>query len=290
MALSKDPSMLIWLDADTDVKDAPNENFARELMERFTMGIGNYSQRDVEESARAFTGWSVSPSGGFVQNEWAHDFGEKRFLGYDGDLDGDAIVEIVTNSAASARWVPSRLWSWLAYPVDPGDPVVSDLAPGYASDLNMTNLLRSIFLHPNFRSANSYGGLVKQPVEWVAGIMRGLGLRSARFSSTGYLQWVFTNLGQIPFDPPTVGGWGANSFWLSTASSVAQLDFAQNVAQIADLHAIEEAAGPDRVDLLGGMLGVDSWSAASLAALNRARDDPQEILTLALVAPEVLAN
>jgi uncharacterized protein (DUF1800 family) len=292
-ALSKDAAMLIWLDTETDYRDAPNENFARELMERFTMGIGTYSQRDVEESARAFTGWSVSLSGNFVQNEWAHDFGEKTFLGYQGDLDGEDVVRIVTNSAASARWVPARMWSFLAYPVETTDPVVSDLAPAYASDRNMTNLLRAIFQHPNFRSVQSYGGLVKQPIEWVAGIMRGLGLRTEsfkKFGGAGYLQWVLTNLGQIPFDPPTVGGWGANSYWLSTAASVAQLNFAQNVAQVADTGPIEDAAGPARVDLIGNMLGVDSWSNQSRGVLNRVRDEPTEFLSLALVSPEVLSN
>jgi uncharacterized protein (DUF1800 family) len=293
-AVAKDPAMLIWLDTDTDVNSSPNENFARELMERFTMGVGTYSQEDVRESARAFTGWSFNNDGQFVLSEWAHDFGNKTFMGYSGDLNGNDIIEIVTHTPASARWVSARMWSWLAYPVVDTDPVVAELAGSYARDLNMTNLLRSIFLHPNFRSSLSVHGLVKQPIEWVAGIMRGLGLRTDSFKKIGgpgYLQWVFTNLGQIPFDPPTVGGWGSNLYWLSTASSVAQLDFAQNVAQIADVTPIEEASGPDRIDTVGGMLGIDSWTNTSLAVLNRLRDgSAQELLGLALTAPEVLAN
>ena len=293
LAVSKDPAMLIWLDTDTDVNSSPNENFARELMERFTMGIGTYTQRDVEESARAFTGWSISLAGEFVVNEWAHDFGNKTFLGYHGDLGGEDIIQIVTHTPASARWVSARMWSWLAYPVSVKDRVVTDLAAVYERDLNMTSLLRAIFTHPNFRSKESYEGLVKQPAEWIAGIMRGLGLRTKSFrklGGAGYLQWVLTNLGQILFDPPTVGGWGANSYWLSTASSVAQLDFAQNVSQLADLTPIEEASGPDRIDMLGGMLGVDAWTSTSLEVLNRVRDEPNELLMLALTAPEVLAN
>ncbi|MGA8295850.1 MAG: DUF1800 family protein [Acidimicrobiales bacterium] len=293
LAVSKDPAMLIWLDTDTDVNSSPNENFARELMERFTMGIGHYTQRDVEESARAFTGWSIALNGEFVVNEWAHDFGNKTFLGYHGDLSGEDIVRIVTHTPASARFVSARMWSWLAYPVTANDPVVSDLAGAYQRDLSMTDLLRAIVMHPNFRSKQSHQALVKQPAEWIAGIMRGLGLRTKsfhKFGGPGYIQWVLTNLGQILFDPPTVGGWGANSYWLSTASSVTRLDFAQNVSQIANLTPLEEASSADRIDLVGAMFGVDTWTNTSFEVLNRVRDDPPQLLMLALTAPEVLAN
>lgn len=293
LAVAKDPAMLIWLDTDTDVNSGPNENFARELMERFTMGVGTFSQSDVREAARAFTGWSYNDKGAFVLNEWAHDFGDKVFLGYHGDLDGDDIVSIVTRTATSARWVSARMWSWLAFPVDVSHPVVGDLASGYARDLNMTNLLRSIFLHPAFRSPESYRGLVKQPAEWIAGIMRGFGLRAKSFEKsggTGYLLWVLGNLGQTLFDPPNVGGWGSNQYWLSTAASVAQLNFAQSIAQTANLTAVEEASGPDRIDMLGRLLGVVNWSNQSRSVLDRVRDDPPSLVTLALTAPEVMAN
>jgi uncharacterized protein (DUF1800 family) len=293
-ALATDPSMIIWLDLGSNQRLAPNENFARELMERFTMGIGNYSQRDVRESARALTGWTVSyQSGAFDFVVWDHDYGEKSFLGHKGDLAGQDIVRIVTHSSASARWVPSRMWSFLAYPVGTRDPVVSSLAPGYASDLNMTNLLSAILKHPDFLSTDSRQGLVKQPAEWVAGLMRTFGLGAESFKKVGgagYLLNVMTNLGQIPFNPPTVGGWGNNEFWLSSASSLAQLDFAQNVVEVADLSPIEEAAGASRVDALGELLSIDSWSSQSNAVLQRTRDNVPKLVALALTAPETIAN
>jgi uncharacterized protein (DUF1800 family) len=285
--------MLIWLDADSNERGAPNENFARELMERFTMGVGNYTQGDVEESARAFTGWAVSPGGGFIQNDWAHDFGYKSFLGVHGDLSGEDIVRIVTATPASARWVAARMWSFLAYPVTPDDPVVSDLVPVYGAEHNMTALLQAIFTHPAFLSPATRQGLVKQPIEWVATILRAFGLRSAHFDrlgGSGYLADVLSNLGQIPFNPPTVGGWGSNGYWLSTASSLAQLNFAQTVASVADLSGLEDAAGPDRLAVLAGMLGLDGWGPKSTAVLNRVRDQIPEFTALALTAPEVIAN
>jgi uncharacterized protein (DUF1800 family) len=294
LALSMDPAMLTWLDLSSNQRQSPNENFGRELMERFTMGIGNYSQRDVREASRALTGWSLSyPGGRFQFNTWAHDFGEKSLLGHRGNLAGQDVIRIVTHTEASARWVPARMWSFLAYPVSPNDPVVRDLAPGYASDLNMTNLLRAIFMHPNFSSAKAQQGLVKQPIEWVAGIMRGLNLRNESFKKQGgasYLLWVLTNLGQIPFNPPTVGGWGANQYWLSTAASLAQLNFVQTVTQVAKLSVIEETAGASRVAALGEMLGVQTWTPRTNALLQHVRDDFTQLVPLALTSPEIITN
>jgi uncharacterized protein (DUF1800 family) len=294
LALSVDPAMLTWLDLSSNQRQSPNENFGRELMERFTMGIGNYSQRDVREASRALTGWSLAyPSGKFQFNTWAHDYGEKTLLGHSGNLAGEDVVRIVTHTDASSRWIPARMWSFLAYPVTPSDPVVSDLAPGYASDLNMTNLLRSIFMHPNFTSVGAQQGLVKQPIEWVAGIMRGLNLRTESFrkqGGAGYLLWVLTNLGQIPFNPPTVGGWGNNEYWLSTAASLAQLNFVQTVTQVADLSPIEETAGAARVAVLGEMLGIQNWTPRTNALLQHVRDDFTQLVPLALTAPETITN
>ena len=183
-AVAKDPAMLIWLDTDTSHRDAPNQNFARELMERFTMGIGNYTQEDVIQGARAFTGWELDTvSGGFFFNSYDHDNGVKHFLGRTGRFMGEDIVHIVTNEPASHRWVISRLWTWLAYPVTPSNPIVQDFVHGYAKDLNVTNLLDAMFNHPAFVSPQSMQGLVKQPIELLVGALRVLGLTTAPFSA-----------------------------------------------------------------------------------------------------------
>src|SRR5208282_5622456 len=152
-AVAKDPAMLIWLDTGTDYKSHPNENFARELMERFTMGVGNYSEKDVRAAARAFTGWELDyTSGEFFFNEYDHDNRKKTYLGHTGRWQGEDIINLATHTEASSRWVVARFWSWLAYPVTPKNAVVTELAERYRKDLSITKLLESILRHPGFVS------------------------------------------------------------------------------------------------------------------------------------------
>ena len=293
-AVAQDPAMLIWLDTGMDYKAHPNENFARELMERFTMGVGTYSERDVRESARAFTGWTLDyTTGEFFFNQYDHDNGEKLFLGHAGRFQGEDIIHIVTNTLDSSHFVVSRFFSWLAYPVTVKDPVVRDLAPGYRKDLSMTNLLEAIFHHPAFVSSRSMNGLIKQPIEFLVGTLRLLGLTTQAFEQ-GDLVYLLSNLGQQPFMPFNVGGWGQNQYWLSTSASNSQLSLAANVAQYADLTEVADMNGNPgaQVDAITKMLAIDAWSNQSYRALWKIADrgGVQELLTLALVSPEYLLN
>ncbi len=133
-AVAQDPAMLIWLDAKSNKKSNPNENFARELMERFTMGVGTYTQADVRAASYCFTGWRLNPqTGAFEIQARQHSTAPQKFLGVSGVTSGQQVIDIVTHSDASSTFVPARFWSFLAYPVTPRDPVVADLAPGYAA-------------------------------------------------------------------------------------------------------------------------------------------------------------
>jgi len=293
-AVAKDPAMLIWLDTGTDHKAHPNENFARELMERFTMGVGNYTEQDVRHAARAFTGWTLDyTTGDFFFNLYDHDGSEKRFLGKTGRWQGQDIIDMVTQTTASSKWVVARFWSWLAYPVTTEDPVVADLTPGYKTDLNLTNLLGAILHHPSFASTRAMRGLVKQPIEYLVGTLRLLGLRTAAFSE-GTLVYLLASLGQQPFVPLNVGGWGQNQYWLSTSASNNQLSLAWNVAQYADLTEILDLNGSPgaQVDAVKKLLAIDAWSDRTYRALWKTADkgSAQELLVMALVSPEYLIN
>ncbi len=307
-ALGKDPAMMIWLDTETDKANHPNENFARELMERFTMGVGNYTQQDVEEAARAFTGWTLNPQdGSYMFEPTQFDPTSKTYLGQTGNFTGEDIIHLATNSQASHNWVTSRLWSMFAYPISTSDPIVTnDLAPAYSSNLNISDLIHTIFTHPNFVSQNSLQGLVKQPVEWLVGMYQALNLKflnppnlvtlgSAIATESNKASRLATatvhDLGQVPFDPPNVGGWPQNQYWLSTASSLFRWKYGSIAVKLGDNSMVEGTSPQGRPDAAAQLLGIDGgWSKSSLEALNAVSSDPAQVTSLALISPEYVSN
>src|SRR5579884_3549649 len=298
LAVAQDPAMLIWLDAASDRKDSPNENFARELMELFTLGTGNYTEDDVRAGARAFTGWRLDRRDySFAFDAADHDDGMKTFLGHTGDLSGEDVIDIVTHHPASPRWVASRVWSHFAYPTDPSDPVLDELVAAYTPELSLSALFRALFLHPEFRGDRARSGLVKQPIEYVVGAVRVLapdllGPQSATPADGPgrLLSGVLAQLGQVPFDPPNVGGWPQNGYWLTTASSLARLRFATSLVRRADLSAVEDAPSSGRVEATARLLGISQWSDPTSSALSQVAGDPRSLVALALASPEYVLN
>lgn len=280
-AVAKDGAMMVWLDTDTDKAAHPNENFAREMMELFTLGIGNYTQDDVIAAAQGFTGWTYNRRDytfGFQPRQ--HDFGIKSYLGWVGDWNGTDIVHIAVTRPESARFVVARIWSHFAYPVVATDPVVTDLLPAYGDGLSVSSLLAAVFSHPAFLAPATRTGLVKQPIEWLVGAARSLG------GDPAPLARMSAALGQTLFDPPNVGGWGQNGYWLDTATAALRLDFALRLARSADLSAVADEPPGQRVAAAADLLALDGWGPTTLAALGRAGTDPVEIVALGLCSPE----
>jgi uncharacterized protein (DUF1800 family) len=291
-SVAVDPAMLIWLDASSDKASDPNENFARELLERFTMGIGNYTENDVRAAAYCFTGWRLNlRTGTFSISALDHSEAPQTFLGQVGINSGTQVIDIATNTAASARYVPSAFWSHVAYPVTPSDSVVSDLAPSYAADHNVANLLRSIVTNPQFATEKTQSGLIKQPIEYVVGALRALSVTGAEVQARpeGVLG-VLADLGQVPFDPPSVGGWGQNTYWLSTAAALARWQFARALSRLGDISMVTDAPLRSRVAAAGQLLSIPSWSSTTAKTLSRAASDPENVVTLALISPEFVSN
>ena len=293
-AMVTDPAMLVWLDGADSTAEAPNENFAREFFELFTLGHGAgheghaespYTEDDVVAASKAFTGWTVERTTGAARFRPArHDAGTKTVLGVSGPLGADDVVAAATGSAACAPHVVSRLWSRLARPAGPDDPVVQELADQFADDLDITALVRRMLLHDDFVADTTRAALVKTPIEYVVGCARALGVPITRRHIAP-----LRALGQVPFLPPDVAGWPANEGWLSTSSALVRLEVATSMAAAADLTLLEEATPRDRPAAVARLLSVERWSKATLEALAGA-PDARTLLIGALVAPEHVLN
>lgn len=224
--ISRDPAMLWWLDNHYNVKDHPNENFARELMELFTLGIrdpdgnANYTEQDVREAARAFTGWSFS-EGKFAFYEGDHDFGVKTVLGLTGDLDGGDVVEHLVVRRSCAQFVATKLWEFFAHP-DPDRDVVERLADVYLRrGTEIRPVLEAMFQEDAFYSARAKSERVSSPVEFVVGTLRTLGTRTDEESLT----WRLSQMGQELFNPPNVAGWPGGLSWLNSVTRLNRMGF-----------------------------------------------------------------
>ncbi|MCC7477075.1 DUF1800 domain-containing protein [bacterium] len=183
-AVAKDPTMMRFLDTGENVKGSPNENFARELLELYTLGIGHYSEQDVKEAARAFTGWAVQPpdpaqtqSGrrplpGFRFRARRHDEGLKTVLGESGNFGGEDVISLLCRQPQCHRYIAGKLWAWFAYP-DPEPELLQRLAAEFkASDLSIRALLHAIFTAPEFYSERAELALFKSPADYVVGVLR----------------------------------------------------------------------------------------------------------------------
>ncbi len=290
LALAQDPAMMIWLDTVTNIAGKPNENFARELMERFTLGVGNYRQSDVSNAARAFTGWRFNKETvAFEINPSRHDNGVKTFLGVTGNLGGNDIISVIFERADSSRFIAASLFSMLAYPISNTDPIAIELGDMIAPSNNLGSLVANIANRPEFLSTTSLNGLVKQPVEYLVGAMKALKI-TLDPSAPKQIINILNQFGQVLFDPPNVGGWPQNSYWLSTASTQSRASIANILATIGDISSVEDSATSDRVDATIALLGISHSGPETLNALARVTSNPITTVALAMCSPEYVCN
>ena len=283
-AMVRDPALLVWLDGQRNRKGKPNENLARELMELFTLGVGNYSEADVREAARALTGWRIDRQAATAAPvPRQHDDGTKTVLGSTGAFDDRGLVDLIVGRPESARFVATRLWVRFATGTAPSAAALARLTTAYGSGRDLTALLRALFADPDFLAARA--GLVASPVEYVVGVHRALG-GPVDAKTVAAL----TALGQVPFRPPSVGGWPGGSAWLSTAATRARITWATTVARQADLDAVAAAPQRERATAAGRLLGIDTWSARTRAALDDAAADPVRLMSRALVSPDYVVR
>ena len=221
--MSKDPAMLVWLDTRGSKKGNPNENYARELMELFTLGVGNYTEKDIREAARAFTGWDVKRGKGVFAAD-QHDASAKNVLGQSGAWQGGDIVRICLEQKAAPGFIVRKLYRFLISESDaPAPEVIQPLADQFRdNDYNFGALVETMLRSNLFFSPIAYRTSIKSPVEFAVGIVRSL---EGRIGTTA-LAATLPELGQNLFNPPSVKGWDGGATWLNGQT----LLFRQNLA------------------------------------------------------------
>jgi len=220
--IARDPAMLRYLDGDKNVRSHPNENFARELMELFTLGIGHYTERDVKQAARAFTGWNYSLWGGmrFQFRFWQHDYGTKQFLGRRGRLGGDDIIRILLASPHTANRLATKLLRFFVC-ANPDRRWVAGLAASLRKHrYQLKPVLRELFLSRAFYSPRVIGTQIKSPTELLVGTARLLGTPSQVVAA--HAIHTLPRIGQSLFDPVNVKGWDGGRSWINTATMLSR--------------------------------------------------------------------
>ena len=245
--VARDPALLIWLDGNQNRRGQPNENFARELLELFALGLGHYTERDIQEAARAFTGWQVQRDE-FRFHEFSHDAGEKEFLGRRGKLGGEEILAHTVAQPACARFVAGKLFRHYVHPT-PSAQLEDALGALYREcDLDTGEFLVRLWSARVFWRPTVRRQLVAGPVDYAIGALRTLGARA----STDAIRRALTRMGQELLQPPSVAGWEGGQRWLSPGCLVARYRFAAAFAGAgeplveADWKALE-AEGPQAV-------------------------------------------
>ena len=246
-AVSKSPSMISFLNNQQNRKKKPNENFAREVMELFTMGRGNYTETDIKEAARAFTGWGFNLKGEFEFRKFQHDDDKKTVLGKTGNFDGDDVLNILLEQKQTAKYITKKIYRYFVN--DKADDAKVEWLSNrfYQSDYDIKKLLEDIFTADWFYDEKNIGTKIKSPVELLAGIRRLLPMEMENDQAQILFQ---KTLGQILFYPPNVAGWPGGKTWIDSSSLMLRL----RIPQILSANDIMDIMPKTDDDVQGGMM------------------------------------
>jgi uncharacterized protein (DUF1800 family) len=307
-AMALEPAMLVYLSNADNRKGSPNQNFARELMELFTLGVGNYTEADVEAAARAWTGYNADwPAYTYQFFPDRHDTNPKTFFGQSRNWNGPEIIdEILRDNPAkrliAARYITNKLWSFFAYPGGPTS-VINELADVFiAANLDLKPLLKALLIHPEFYSTAAKQGLVRTPTDWLVALSHATGLTGDDLGGS----WQGERMGQTLYNPPNVAGWKANAYWMNTGAVSARAGVARGITWhlrntgpyngFEDLNGMTAAAAVDFVATYFGMAPLSTATRNALIAANQAERSaqpwtswwaPTNLLTMAMLAPEM---
>jgi uncharacterized protein (DUF1800 family) len=271
-AVTRDPAMLIWLDNRYNAKAHPNENYAREVMELFALGLGHYTEDDVKEGARAFTGWTLDKNGQAAFVAARHDDGPKTFLGRSGPFGTDDVVAIIVEQTVHQRFIVRKLLEFFVYS-DPEPELTEAAAQVYAlSGFDLAKTVGTILRSNVFYSNRAYRALPKSPIEFAIGTLRYLGATAVPPN----LIYQLARMGQEPLNPPSVKGWDGGPTWINTSTLLARFNFVNGlVAQTAPGKNGQAAVAAANVspDALVARVGMDPAKVVAALVAGAVQDD-----------------
>ncbi len=286
-AMFSDGALQVWLDGQENTVKAPNENLSREMMELFVLGVNRYTEKDVKELARSFTGYQVSRTTGTVTyNARRRDTAPVTVLGKTAAMSPEEVIGHLVSQNNSALFIAERVWFRFVSSQEPlpqDHPMIKAFA-----DRDIYALMKSLVESPAL-SQEQYS-MVKSPVEWFIGLCRALAITPSKLPSPTKLYGYFEKLSQVPFSPPNVGGWPTDQAWLSSASAQFRVAFASSIIGQAVLSELTSISPVRRPAYLADLLGVVEWSTRTAFALRGVRDDPQRLLVIAACSPEYVVS
>jgi uncharacterized protein (DUF1800 family) len=237
VAISKDIAMIRFLNNQQNKKNSPNENYARELMELFTIGRGNYTENDVREAARAFTGWHSTPENEFRFNKNQHDFSEKTFMGKTGNFDGEDIIDLILENKQTARFIATKVYKYFVNHKINENHIEELTTVFYDTNYNIEKLMLAVFESEWFYAPENVGTKIKSPIDLLVGVMKSLNVDFEDYQSFTFIQKV---LGQHLFHPPNVAGWAGGKAWIDNATLLIRLNLVNYLFQTADIDITEK--------------------------------------------------
>tara|TARA_B110000003_G_scaffold83922_1_gene85874 strand:- start:9205 stop:10596 length:1392 start_codon:yes stop_codon:yes gene_type:complete len=243
-AIAREASMSKYLNNRQNRKKRPNENFARELMEIFTLGVGNYTEKDIKESARAFTGWSFKNNGDFIIRKKQHDYGEKSFFEKKGNFDGDDIIDIILEQKQCARFICEKIYKYFVNPVV-NQSHLEEMSSLFYKDYSIKNLMMHIFSSTWFYDEKNIGVKIKSPIELLVGIRSVVPVTFDKKNQFNYLQKM---MGQVLLYPENVSGWKGDKSWIDSNTLMFRMKLASLILNDAIINLEQKGAYEDSFD------------------------------------------
>jgi len=284
-AMIIDPALMFWLDAGANVKQSPNENLARELMELFVLGVGRYTEDDVRGVSRSLTGYNVSRSAStFTFNPNKHDATSFPIFGTTSTWDAASIIKFLVARSDNQNFITDRLWFRM---MSTGLPTPSDVSSAFANR-EILPAVQKMATHVT--STDPLMSQVKSPVEWAVAACRALKVTPSKTQNRAQIINYLDKLGQYPFNPPNVGGWPFDEAWLNIASTQYRIGFAGNLIAQGDLSPIAGLSGLTMENALADWLGIPEFSLRTKAVIRSSGLTSAQIVSLALCSPEYVVN